>query len=102
VRVVGKLLAVLGLGIVAAAVGVVAAAGIDDPPGWVVALVLATPLIGTLLGGWLVSLHSTAGGRVGWILGGGVGMAALIYLALLVFFFLVVAIGLAHWHQDIA
>ena len=84
-----KMVALIVCGVVTTVVITVGVASWDGAPGWFVLLIAASPFVGTFLGGWLVSRHSTSGGKVGWVLGGGLGFGILIWLGLLVLFAIV-------------
>lgn len=84
-----KILAVFGCGVLAFALWVLAffvIGSFDDD--WVIpdplfVAAMLSPFLGAGVGGWLVSRRSTRRGKVGWILGGGLGIGALATVATL-------------------
>lgn len=97
-KVVLKMVVVLVCGVVAISVISVGVASWDDSPAWFALLIFAGPFIGTFLGGWLVSRHSTSGGKVAWIVGGGLGLGVLIWLGLIVFL-AILALNMCHGYE---
>ena len=97
-KIVLKMVAIVVLGLVTVSAITVGVASWDDSPAWFALLIFAGPFIGTFLGGWLVSRHSTSGAKVGWILGGGIGFGVLVWLILIVLL-AILAISACHGYE---